>query len=186
MQDVDRCMPENQYFREPATQKLLLDILFIFAKLNPDVGYRQGMHEILAPVLWVVERDAIRADSSSATDESSQDGRGQLLIFDSSYVEHDTFTLFGLIMQNAKTFYEPGESGRRPLKPRSTEPIPPIVLRSRRIINQLLAQVDPDLAAHLGSIDIGPQIYLMCVALNVHCLNYLLNIDQAMDPASVR
>ena len=52
-------MPENLYFRQPDTQRMLVDILFIFCKLNPDVSYRQGMHELLAPILWVVERDAI-------------------------------------------------------------------------------------------------------------------------------
>ena len=42
-----------------ADLQCLRDILFIFCKLNPDVSYRQGMHELLAPVLWVIERDAI-------------------------------------------------------------------------------------------------------------------------------
>lgn len=41
------------------------DVLFVFCKLNPDVGYRQGMHEILAPVLWVVETEAIDLGISS-------------------------------------------------------------------------------------------------------------------------
>ena len=44
---------------------MLLDILFVFCKLNPDISYRQGMHELLAPVLWVVERDAIDLGQSS-------------------------------------------------------------------------------------------------------------------------
>lgn len=60
-------MPENLYFREPKTQAMLLDILFIFCKLNRDVGYRQGMHELLAPVLWVVERDAINTSTSAGS-----------------------------------------------------------------------------------------------------------------------
>lgn len=35
-------MPEEPYFRQSDAQQKLLDILFIFCKLNQDVGYRQG------------------------------------------------------------------------------------------------------------------------------------------------
>ena len=81
-------MPENTYFRQPDTQNMMLDVLFIYTKLNPDVGYRQGMHELLAPVLWVVERDAVNIDDV-----------GQPLdqVLDRHFVEHDTFTLFAEI-----------------------------------------------------------------------------------------
>ncbi|KAJ9637267.1 hypothetical protein H2199_007554 [Coniosporium tulheliwenetii] len=157
-QDVERCMPDNTYFRQPTTQNMLLDILFIFCKLNPDVGYRQGMHEVLAPVLWVVERDAV-----SSTDKSQTEGnKDELLLramFDGSYIEHDTFTLFGLIMQNAKAFYEPGSTARTAKIAPSTES--PMLMRCRRIFDQLLPAVDPGLADHLKEVDVVPQIFLM-------------------------
>ena len=117
-------MPDNTYFRQPTTQNMLLDILFIFCKLNPDVGYRQGMHEVLAPVLWVVERDAVsHADDSH--EAIAQDDILLRAMFDAKFIEHDTFTLFGLIMQNAKTFYEPGATSRPTKNGSSTEsPMP--------------------------------------------------------------
>ena len=59
LQDVERCMPEEPFFREPDVQCFMTDILFIYCKINADIGYRQGMHEILAPILWVVEQDAV-------------------------------------------------------------------------------------------------------------------------------
>lgn len=31
-------------------------ILFIYSKLNPNVGYVQGMNEILAPIFFVVNK----------------------------------------------------------------------------------------------------------------------------------
>src|ERR1700710_343134 len=98
-------MPENLYFRQPDTQRMLLDILFIYCKLNPDVGYRQGMHELLAPVLWAVERDAVEIGDPAKG--LAQNGSQAVLqtALDSRYIEHDTFTLFGLIMQTAKSFY---------------------------------------------------------------------------------
>ena len=38
----------------------MLDLLFIYCKENPELGYRQGMHEVLAPIIFVLhaeERD---------------------------------------------------------------------------------------------------------------------------------
>ncbi|KAK4987014.1 hypothetical protein LTR66_007711 [Elasticomyces elasticus] len=162
-QDVERCMPENLYFRQPATQAMLLDVLFVFSKLNPDVSYRQGMHEVLAPILWVVERDAVNQYTQRAS-------MGEDLVlrdmFDPQYIEHDTFALFSVIMQNAKTFYEQAAhvaptsintTGSRVAPPIEN----PMVARSHRIFDELLPLVDPDLTAHMKEIDIVPQVFLM-------------------------
>ena len=42
----------------------MTDILFIYCKLNQDVSYRQGMHELLAPLYWVLEHDAWPTNSN--------------------------------------------------------------------------------------------------------------------------
>jgi TBC1 domain family member 5 len=145
-QDVERCMQENDFFQEPPTQKLLLDILFIYSKLHPDVGYRQGMHEILAPVLWVTYCDAI--DSNTLSNRKAEDDL-MLDVLDQQFVEHDAFSLFCAIMQTAKSFYEIGDSTS------------PIVDRSRRIHDEYLGEVDPELATHLQVVEILPQIFLL-------------------------
>ncbi|KAL8785128.1 MAG: hypothetical protein Q9213_003546 [Squamulea squamosa] len=158
-QDVERCMPENLYFREPATQSMLLDILFIYCKLNPDVGYRQGMHEVLAPILWVVSRDALDLEDSKAiSDEENPEHTLIRQCFEDRFIEHDTFTLFGIIMQTVKSFYE---VGNLPTIPSSTPSSSPIVERSRRIHEVYLRQADAELATHLTSIEILPQIFLI-------------------------
>jgi TBC1 domain family protein 5 len=158
-------MPEDQYFRQPVTQQMLLDILFIYCKLNQDVGYRQGMHELLAPILFVVERDAI--DSESGDVQSSMETEDSLIqeTLDARYIEHDAFTIFSLLMQHAKSFYELGDSGRKEgaaiIGIPSTPGQSPIVERSKRIHEHYLAKVDPELAKHLTEIEILPQIFLM-------------------------
>ncbi|THY98745.1 RabGAP/TBC [Aureobasidium pullulans] len=163
MQDVDRCMPDNIYFRQSQTQVMLLDVLFVFCKLNPDVGYRQGMHELLAPILWVVEKDAV---SSKATDDSGSEDKMLCHVFDSDFVEHDTFTLFGIVMQGAKSFYEqaahkaPSKLTAGPTKPAATLENP-ILTRIHRIFDEYLPHVDPTLAQHLQEIDLIPQVFLM-------------------------
>jgi TBC1 domain family protein 5 len=55
------------------------------------------------------------------------------------------------VMQTAKAFYEIGEN-------RDSSPI---VARSKKIHEEILAAVDPELAAHLTVIGILPQIYSM-------------------------
>ncbi|KAL9618929.1 MAG: hypothetical protein Q9160_006393 [Pyrenula sp. 1 TL-2023] len=114
------------------------------------------MHEILAPILWVVERDAIDTQSSKlgVNDQGREDDAEEILMFqalDSRYIEHDTFSLFCVVMQTAKSFYEIDES-----KDTSS-----IVARSHRIQDNILSALDPELAEHLHSIDVLPQIYLI-------------------------
>lgn len=141
-------MPDNVYFRQPATQDMMLDILFVWCKMHPSIGYRQGMHEILAPLLWVVERDAIESTPLHTSDPLLA------TMLDSAYIEHDTHTLFSLIMQTAKSFYAPAESG-------SMTNDTPMLARSSKIFETYLPKTDPELAAHLVQLEIVPQIFLL-------------------------
>lgn len=151
-------MPEEPYFREQSTQKKLLDILFVFCKINQDVGYRQGMHELLAPLLWVVDQDSMTADTFV-------EDTIMKTTLNNAYVEHDSFTLLSLVMRSAKSFYELGgiEPGARNSLNIASAPQQgaPIIERSRRIHEDYLARVDPELAEHLTRIEILPQIFLM-------------------------
>lgn len=128
---------------------MMLDILFVFCKLNPDLGYRQGMHELLAPMLWVVERDAVNLGHSSKAMGEDAVVRA---VYDADHIEHDAFALFGQVMQNAKNFYEQTTHA-------AVEN--PMVLRSKRIVFESLSKVDQELASHLEKLDIMPQVFLM-------------------------
>lgn len=143
-------MPDNMYFRQPATQNMMLDVLFIWCKMHPDIGYRQGMHEILAPVLWVMERDAV--DMAVKAGEE----KDELLVnlVDSSFIEHDSFTLFATAMETAQGFYAPAPEG-------AASNQTPMLARSARIFERYLSKVDPELAAHLVKLEIVPQIFLL-------------------------
>jgi len=142
---------------------MLLDILFIFCKMNQDVGYRQGMHELLAPILWVVENDTLNIvdiqTEHLGVDEQILD------MLSANFLEHDAFTIFSLLMQSAKSFYELGEPDRRTSTISGLEPnqsgTSPIVDRSKRIHEIYLASLDPELADHLTAIEVLPQIFLM-------------------------
>jgi TBC1 domain family member 5 len=156
-------MPEEPYFRQAKTQRMLLDILFIFCKMNQDVGYRQGMHELLAPILWVVENDALNIVDMQiehlGVDEQILD------MLSANFLEHDAFTIFSLLMQSAKSFYELGDLDKRTSTISGLENnqsgTSPIVDRSKRIHEIYLASLDPELADHLTAIEVLPQIFLM-------------------------
>ncbi|KAI9103086.1 rab-GTPase-TBC domain-containing protein [Phlyctochytrium arcticum] len=168
-QDVERTFPDQPIFRTQPMQNLMSDILFIWCKLNPDVSYRQGMHELLAPILLVVHKDQL----DPASDTS---GLNPVLVatFDSTYVEHDAAVLFYRLMRATKPWFEVGEEAQssRPARSiqksryeehrRGSEPHGkqvPIITICKRVQSDLLRVVDHDLYQHLEKQGIEPQLY---------------------------
>lgn len=150
LQDVQR-LPDEPFYHEPHVQTLILDVLFIYCKLNPDIGgYRQGMHELLAPILYVVEQDAI--NPVEAASKSSAD-LTMIEMLDAAFIEHDVFALFSKLMEPAKVFYKNVEEQK------NGQNI--IVEKSQRIHEVLLYKADPALSNHLKNIEVLPQIFLI-------------------------
>ncbi|XP_058202898.1 uncharacterized protein LOC131317357 [Rhododendron vialii] len=57
-QDLSRLYPEHgSYFQTPGCQSMLRRILLFWCLRHPECGYRQGMHELLAPLLYVLHAD---------------------------------------------------------------------------------------------------------------------------------
>ncbi|KAL3474192.1 rab-GTPase-TBC domain-containing protein [Aspergillus californicus] len=155
-QDVDRCLQENFFFREPATKAKMIDILFIYSKLNPDLGYRQGMHELLAPIIWAVDRDSIDPQSVEEPQSAAPDDDHMLQFLDYEFVEHDSFSLFCSVMQTTRVYYE---HNRMQTANGQMDAIP-IVLQCEHIHNNLVVATDLELADHLQTHEILPQIFL--------------------------
>ena len=42
------------YFRNEDIQHQLTNVLFLYCVMHPDIGYRQGMHEVLAPLFYAI------------------------------------------------------------------------------------------------------------------------------------
>lgn len=60
-QDLSRLYPEHgSYFQTPGCQGVLRRILLLWCIRHPNYGYRQGMHELLAPLLYVLQADLER------------------------------------------------------------------------------------------------------------------------------
>lgn len=153
LQDVRR-LPDEPFYHEERVQAMILDILFIYCKLNPDVGgYRQGMHELLAPIVWVVAQDAVE-QTTGATDDPSDSLVAEILNLD--FVEHDAFALFSKVMDSASAFYEVENDTKTDALQRNN-----IVERSKYIHEVALMKIDGELANHLRNIEVLPQIFLM-------------------------
>ena len=97
----------------------MTNILFIYAKLNPEISYIQGMNEILAPLLFVFGTDP----SSGWSD----------------YAEADTFFCFCTVMKSLKVLY---------LKSPADQSKTGIYTQMQRL-SRLLRQHDPVLWQHL-------------------------------------
>ncbi|KAI3443421.1 hypothetical protein Pfo_000086 [Paulownia fortunei] len=60
-QDLTRLYPERGcYFQTSGCQGMLRRILLLWCLRHPEYGYRQGMHELLAPLLYVLHVDVER------------------------------------------------------------------------------------------------------------------------------
>ncbi|KAL9224569.1 hypothetical protein vseg_000590 [Gypsophila vaccaria] len=56
--DLSRLYPEHgSYFQTSGCQRLLRRILLLWCLRHPECGYRQGMHELLAPLIYVLHAD---------------------------------------------------------------------------------------------------------------------------------
>ncbi|KAJ2871684.1 hypothetical protein GGH93_004619 [Coemansia aciculifera] len=163
MQDVARTFPEEAYFREARVQKLLADILFVYAKLHSSLQYRQGMHELLAPILMAVDRDSVQCEGGDVFFV------GQIL--DRRFVEHDAFAMFDKLMRiclpwyQAPSFtsprlrpvYKAGGNERQAVADAAKLHTP--IIAQCHLLMEKLASVEPQLAGHLQSLDIEPQLF---------------------------
>ncbi|KIK49371.1 hypothetical protein CY34DRAFT_797316 [Suillus luteus UH-Slu-Lm8-n1] len=178
-QDVERTFPDIGYFRDDDVQQQLTNILFLYAVMHPDIEYRQGMHELLAPVYYAVDYDSTADDATSSSDESVFRE-----ICSRTWIAADSWALFCAIMNDISKWYEWREPssvesssarGQVNFKPY----ISPITLACNHIQNSLLKSVDPILHGVLQSSGIEPQIY------GLRWLRLLFTRELSMDDAMI-
>ncbi|WAR56038.1 hypothetical protein PtB15_6B782 [Puccinia triticina] len=180
-QDVIRTFPELSYFRQSRTQVMLVNILHVYCKLHQDLGYRQGMHEILGLLLETLDLDSLEPPREENPDLIHQ-------VLSRDHLEHDAFSLFSLLMRPMKSWYDPNLSIPlqdlpnsqttpltsvgfvpsqlamiHPAAPNTTSAddslVHPIVDKCASIFHVYLKHADPELWAHLEKLDIEPQLW---------------------------
>ncbi|CAE6472089.1 unnamed protein product [Rhizoctonia solani] len=151
--DVERTFPDVEYFRSARAQRMLADILFVYSRAHEGISYRQGMHELLAPVLWALDYDSLdgkgHAQDAEMFDFLSRD-----------YVPADAWAIFSRIMEGVGSWYEwrepkPTVTGGPP----STPWVAPINETCSKIGGEYLAACDPALSARMNELEVDPMMY---------------------------
>lgn len=113
-QDVIRTFPEIEFFQTSDVQEMMVNILFHYARQHPQISYRQGMHELLAPIIFVLHNDqqaflhALELDYIREFPDALRDDIRELLNPD--YTEHDAFFLFNQVMDAVESWYSWNEN----------------------------------------------------------------------------
>ncbi|CAI2347394.1 unnamed protein product [Caenorhabditis sp. 36 PRJEB53466] len=167
--DVARTFPEIEFFQSAEIRQIMSDILLIYAKENPYINYRQGMHEILAPLIFVIYSDNEAFQHAKENDElkmlTVEEEDIINCLFCKDYLERDSYNLFCAVMLEVSRWYEDPTSVDAPkqLKEpymRVQDSVPASRLMEDLVdVGNLLQEIDPTLAKHLSALDIPPQLY---------------------------
>ncbi|KAK5978587.1 TBC1 domain family member 5 [Trichostrongylus colubriformis] len=172
LKDVGRTFPELEFFQQEHIRRMMCDILLIYAKENPFVSYKQGMHEVLAPLMFVLfcdQQSFSHCLETGGLSMLSDEDRSILShVYDPNHLESDSYGMFCEIMLEVTKWYEDGSQQASTPKPfNESGPFMRVqdgaptnqVMRELAAIGERLHSVDPVLAAHLNSLDIPPQLY---------------------------
>nr|KYP62282.1 TBC1 domain family member 5 [Cajanus cajan] len=167
-QDLSRLYPEHgSYFQTLGCQSMLRRILLLWCLRHPEFSYRQGMHELLAPLLYVLQVD-LELNSHGELDPEIQTivllsdaygAEGELgAVLSEKFMEHDAFCMFDALMSGAHGsvamadfFYSSPVSG-------SHSSLPPVIEASTALY-YLLSLVDSSLHSHLFDLGVEPQYF---------------------------
>ncbi|XP_049945883.1 TBC1 domain family member 5 [Schistocerca serialis cubense] len=162
-QDVVRTFPGVDFFRKQMIQDAMVNILFCYAREHPQMCYRQGMHEILAPLLFVLHCDhqalLHTKEQVQVSDEISE-------ILNPKFLEEDAYAIFSRIIGGIASCYRindltPTATGYFPANLQTPSPDGgsgrsenEVVAQLNWIRDRLLAPKDPQLHQHLQQLDI--------------------------------
>ncbi|XP_036358117.1 TBC1 domain family member 5 isoform X7 [Octopus sinensis] len=165
-QDVIRTYPRIEFFQSNQVRNMMVDILFIYAKLNVDLSYRQGMHELLAPLIFV-----LHCDHQAFLHACEIESIGEMIreLMDPMFLEHDAYAMFCQVMATVEPWYTtkdaPTPKGKdifnvQPFaRPQDLNPSNVIITKLTRIQDYILKKYDVELHLHLERLEIVPQIY---------------------------
>ncbi|KAK2188317.1 hypothetical protein NP493_136g04021 [Ridgeia piscesae] len=164
-QDVIRTFPGIEFFNAPSLREKMIMVLFCFARHVEKCPAHQGMHELLAPIIFVLHCDHQAFLHASET-EAFEDVVKEVLNPD--YIEHDAFAMLCQIMETVGPWYVSNEivptarksfSGQPFSRSPDLHPSNVIINKLARIQDYILKRFDPELCSQLQQMEIAPQIY---------------------------
>ena len=180
IEDVNRTLSDNELFGRDDIKCILKRVLYVYARLNPSIGYAQGMNEVLAPIVYVLHRDAAYVAEHLTGCGEEEDARVALM--EGEYIraktpadladwevrgvvrclcrmdalENDAFRVFSKVMRTVGPwFHSPKNSDEKYANAYETE----IITKCTRT-NELLRIRDPMVYHQLKSMDVDPETYL--------------------------
>ncbi|EGZ16004.1 hypothetical protein PHYSODRAFT_316113 [Phytophthora sojae] len=179
--DLDRLFPAGNegFFQNEIYLSTLRHVLFVWCRLHPDVAYRQGMHDVVAVVLYAFLQDQEEQETEVIEEKKLR-----------QHAEADTFLVFEAVMLFLKPFYEivktrpeaPTGSAARDgsrlfdnftlkendagnaaygLQTRDGGKQPALHRLCHHVQYELLQQKDPQLYYHLQNLEIVPETYCL-------------------------
>lgn len=102
--DIERIFPGLTLFQNIKVKKDIVELLFVWYKLNQDIGYRQGMHEIVSLIYLLVHNESFTMPDHGFA--NSEQNRTTFEIFNADAILPDTFHMFTVFMINPQeSFY---------------------------------------------------------------------------------
>ncbi|CAI7722149.1 GTPase-activating protein, putative [Plasmodium vivax] len=157
-QDILRTHSEKKLFQNEAVRDALCKILFLWAKKNPSVSYKQGMNELVAIFFIINYREQVCPDVLNL--KSDQFWKEYVTLFDRDEVEADTYILFDHFMNmGLKYLFSSPEEKKNQATKNSSKTV--LLHKCTYIFHKLLKNLDKLLYNHLISLSIEPQIFLL-------------------------
>ena len=197
--DLDRTYQEIDLFLQNKVRNILANILYIWAKENPEISYRQGMHELLA-IIFIVFYPFYFAYNSKPKykKEDILDFlkdinlyKKEIYIFfhDEDEIQADLYLTFEALMKKGITYLfdphilqkdEPGykmyEIFPQMWKDDSNEDKPTYVYRrGSLLIKEKLKSLDNELYSHFKKIDLNCEAFLQRYLRCIFCREFNLN-----------
>lgn len=153
--DLDRLFMtgiDEAYFQQKKRREMLLSIILIWSSQHPSISYRQGMHEILGVIIFIVE---IEKQEWQKAKERNEIPPNHALrdSFSDKTVEAHTYHLFSRIMDELKPLYDPSAVST------GVESQPFVVQFCSKIQEHYLGLIDPSLCQHLEENFVQSQLY---------------------------
>ena len=181
--DLDRTYQEIDLFLQSKNKTMLANILFIWSKLN-DVGYRQGMNELLAVIYLAfypcyfkpLTPYTFEEYKAFATEEQFSAHAQDLFVYfnNENELEADLYFMFASLMSRGMdVLYNTDSNGsERNIKKESLiqsrlnednaddQNQTPVIVRCSKIIKEKLKFIDEELCEHFKRIQLDCSIFL--------------------------
>jgi TBC1 domain family protein 5 len=157
--DLDRLYMtgiDDEYFQQKLQRDIVLNILFVWSVHNRNISYRQGMHELVGPILYSIDIER------QTFDRLKREGKLPAMhalydAFSVETMEAHCYFIYNKLMNDMTILYDPTPSSTITFN----DNVSPVVHFCNNIQDVQLKLIDPKLCKHLQNCTIQAQLYGM-------------------------